>query len=99
MYAEVSTWHYRAAHDPAFERAEVAPLVAKLTHQPGYVAGYEVTLAPDADVVVTVWESEQALDAGFRAVLADLDEAVRSRIERVERRSGPAQELGAGARS
>ena len=98
MYAEVSTWHYRAPHDPAFESAEIAPLRAKLTQQPGYLAGYEVTIAPEADIVVTIWESERALDAGFRAVLADLDQAVRDRIEQVERQRGPALELGAGVR-
>ena len=93
MYAQISTWHYRPEDNDQLE-ADLAPVFATLRRRPGYVAGYAVDAAADTGVFVTVWDSEQALD-GALAAIKDAIGAVGGRMELVDRKRGPARDLGA----
>ena len=92
MYAQISTWTYRPEDNDQLER-DLAPVFATLRRQPGYVAGYAVDAAADTGVIVTVWASEPAIDTAF-AALTDLHQVVAGRMELVDRKRGPARNLG-----
>jgi heme-degrading monooxygenase HmoA len=92
MHARVTTWQVRPDdHDQLV--AEVAPHLAELAQQPGYIAGYEVRPAPDRFLTITFWESAAQHDAGFAKVVPVVSEIMEGRAELVERLQGPANEL------
>ena len=73
----------------------MAPVLAEAKRQPGYITGYGVQTGPDTSVTFTVWETEEQLEAGLGAVLAQLGPLMQDAgVELVDRKSGPAQKLG-----
>ena len=64
MHARLSAWRVRPEDLEALSR-EIAPIVAEVKRQPGYIAGYELQTAPDTRMFVTIWESEDQLRAAF----------------------------------
>ena len=92
MHARIATWRIAAEDYAALDR-EVAPVVAEIKAQPGYVAGYQLRAAPDTVVTVSIWEDEASMEAAFAVAtpkLAPLAQA--GRIERVDVQSYPAEE-------
>jgi heme-degrading monooxygenase HmoA len=92
MHARIATWRIAAEDYAALDR-EVAPVVAEIKAQPGYVAGYQLRAAADTVMTVTLWEDEASMEAAFAAAapkLAPLAQA--GRMERLDVQSYPAEE-------
>ena len=92
MHARIATWRIAADEYAALDR-EVAPVVAEIKAQPGYVAGYQLRTAPDRVMTVTVWEDETSMEAAFAVAAPKLGPLVQSgRMERLDVQSYPAEE-------
>ena len=92
MHAQLTTWRIRAEDRDGLKQT-LAPALAKLRRQPGQIATYWIDGAEDIGMIFSLWETPDALDAGFRAIAAD-HAAVADRMELLERRRGPAEALG-----
>ena len=92
MHARLSTWRVRPEDLEALSR-EVAPIVAEVKRQPGYIAGYDLTTAPDTHMFVTIWEGEDQMRAAFDQASAAMRPIVESgRLELLNVTSCPAEE-------
>ena len=92
MHARISTWQVRPEEFDSLTE-EIAPHVAELKRQPGYIAGYEVRPASERFITITVWEDEATMDAAFGTVMPALSDIMEGRMELVDRTVGPAEEL------
>ncbi len=91
MYARISTWRARPEDLEALSR-EVAPLVAEIQRQPGYVAGYEIRTASDTVTIVSLWEDEARMhDASGKIAGLMRPHIEAGRLELVDVRNGPAE--------
>ena len=91
MYARISTWRARPEDFEALSR-EVAPMVAEIQRQPGYVAGYEVRTSSDTMTIVSIWQDE----ARMQEASGKLGDLMRpfieaGRIELADVKNGPAE--------
>ena len=91
MHARISTWRARPEDFEALSR-EVAPIIADVQRQSGYVGGYEVQVAPDTRIVVSIWQDEERMRAGLEQIGAVARRLMQSgRLELVEAKDGPAE--------
>ena len=91
MYARISTWRARPEDFEALSR-EIAPVIAEVQRQPGYVAGYEVQIAPDTRTIVSIWQDEERMRTGTDQIGAVARRLMESgRLELVEAKGGPAE--------
>ena len=91
MYARISTWRARPEDFDALAR-EIAPVIAEVQRQPGYIAGYEVQVAPDTRTIVSIWQDEERMRAGMDQVGAVARRLMESgRLELVELKGRPAE--------
>ena len=92
MHARISTWHARPEDFDELSRA-VAPTIVAVQRQPGYVAGYEIQLAPDTRMIVSIWQDEERMQAGLQQIAAVARPLLESgRLALVEVKDGPAEE-------
>jgi heme-degrading monooxygenase HmoA len=92
MYARIATWRIAAEDYAALDR-EVAPVVAEIKAQPGYIAGYQLRSAPDTVMTITLWEDEANMEAAFAAAASKLGPLMQTgRMERLAVQSYPAEE-------
>ena len=88
----IATWRI-APEDYAGLDREVAPVVAEIKAQPGYVAGYQLRSALDRVMTVTLWQDAASMEAAFAAAAPKLAPLVQSgRMERLDVHSYPAEE-------
>ena len=72
---------------------EVALMVAQIKRQPGYITGYELHLAADARIVISIWESEEQMKAAFEKGMPRLGPIIQSgRMQLVDLKTCPAEE-------
>ncbi len=91
MYARISTWRARPEDFEALSR-EVAPMVAELQRQAGYVGGYEVRTTPETMTFITLWQDEarmQEASGKIGDLMRPFIEA--GRIELADIKNGPAE--------
>jgi quinol monooxygenase YgiN len=92
VYARVATWRAKPGDFDALSR-EIAPIIAQLRQQEGYVAGYGIRLAPDTQMFVSIWDSEAQMRTAFNSSMAGIRPLIDSgRLTLVELKTGPAQE-------
>jgi len=92
MHARISTWRARPEDFDDLSRA-VAPTIAAVQRQPGYVAGYEIQIAPDTRMIVSIWQDEERMQAGSQQIAAVARPLLESgRLELVEVKDGPTEE-------
>ena len=92
LYARVATWRAKPGDFDALDR-EIAPVVAQLKQQVGFVVGYGIRLAPDTQMFVSFWDSEQQMRAAFQTSMVGLRPLIDSgRLALVDLKAGPAQE-------
>ena len=92
MHARISTWRARPEDFEALAR-DVAPVIAEVQRQPGYIAGYEIQLAPDTRMIVSIWQDEDRMNTGTEQIATVARPLVESgRLELVDVKSGPARE-------
>ena len=91
MHARISTWRARP-DDLELILRDVAPTVSEIQLQPGYVAGYEIQVAPDTRMVVSIWQDEAQLQAASEKIASMMRPLVEGgRVELVDVRNGPAE--------
>ncbi len=91
MYARISTWRARPEDFEALSR-EIAPVIAEVQRQPGYVAGYEVQVTPDTRTVVSIWQDEEQMRTGTDRIGVVVRRLMESgRLELVNVTGGPAE--------
>ena len=91
MHARISTWRARPEDFDDLSRA-VSPTIAAVQGQPGYVAGYEVQIAPDTRTIVSIWQDEERMRTGTDQIGAVARRLIESgRLEVVEAKGGPAE--------
>ena len=92
MHARISTWRARPEDFDELARA-VAPKIAEVQRQPGYVAGYEVQVAPDTRMIVSIWQDEERMQVGSQQIAAVARPLIEAgHLELVEVKNGPAEE-------
>ncbi len=91
MYARISTWRARPEDFEALSR-EVAPMVAEIQRQPGYVAGYEVRTSSDTMTIVSIWQDEARMQEAS-GTIGDLMRPFieAGRLELADVKNGPAE--------
>ncbi len=91
MYARISTWRARPEDFEALSR-EVAPIVAEIQRQPGYVAGYEVRTSSDTMTFVSIWQDEARMQEAA-GTIGDLMRPFieAGRLELADVKNGPAE--------
>ena len=102
MYASLVTWQI-CRPGPDFEELiddidRAAGLWPKVARRPGFVTGHVVQVAPDTMVSLTVYESAEQAESSFSALQPTIRELMGSQVRIVERRTGPAHEIGAPVR-
>ncbi len=91
MHARISTWRARPEDFEALSR-EIAPIITEVQRHPGYVAGYEVQVAPDTRTIVSIWQDEERMRAGMDQIAPVARRLMESgRLELVEVKDGPAE--------
>ncbi len=92
MHARISTWRARPEDFDELSRA-VAPTIAAVQQQSGYVAGYEIQIASDTRTIVSIWQDEERMKLGLQQIATVVRPLLESgRLELVDVKSGPAEE-------
>jgi hypothetical protein len=66
--------------------------MAELKQQAGYIAGYRIRVAPDTQMFVSVWQSEQQMRTAYNVSTAGIRRLIDSgRLRLVDLKTGPAQ--------
>ena len=92
MFARISTWR-ATVPDYDILAGEMAPFVSDVTRQSGYITGYVVRPAPDTTIIVSLWETEEQMNAAFDTALPGLRSAIeRGGLQMTDAVSGPARQ-------
>jgi hypothetical protein len=92
VYARVATWRAKPGDVDALDR-EIAPIIAQLKQQTGYIAGYGIGLAPDTQMFLSLWYSEGQMRTAFNTCMVGPRPLIDSgRLTLVDLKTGPAEE-------
>ena len=103
MHGSLVTWQI-CRPGPDFDELiedidRAAGLRPEVSRQPGFVAGHLVRVAPDTMVSLTIYESAEQAERSFGALQPTIRQLMGSHVRIIERRTGPAHEMGVPVRS